>query len=361
MGSILTAILVLSGLVLVHELGHFLAARRLGVGVLKFSIGFGPRIWGVKRGQTEYVISAFPLGGFVKMVGEHEEEPVPAEGAYTAPAEPPPDPATSFEHKPVWARMIIVAAGPVFNVLFAVAVFWVVFMAGVPTLLTEIGTVQPNYPAADAGLRPGDVVEAIDGRPVATWEELTAIVHDSAGVAREFTVRRGGETLALRITPRPSPSATVFGEATTVGLVGITPADRFETRRYGPFAAAGHSLRRTGEIMQLTLVGIVKIFQGIVPAKTIGGPIMIVQMAGQQAQLGAMNLVFFSAFLSISLGLFNLFPIPVLDGGQIWFLLAEAVRGRPLSRRVREIAQQIGLGLLVLLMLFAFYNDLTRK
>jgi regulator of sigma E protease len=248
----------------------------------------------------------------------------------------------------------------VFNVLFAVAVFWLVFMAGVPTLLTEIGTVQPNFPAADAGLRPGDVVAAIDGRPVATWDELTGIVHESAGVSRAFTVRRGGETLVLRITPRPSPSATVFGEATTVGLVGITPAERFETRRYGPLAAAGHSLRRTGEIMKLTLVGIAKIFQGIVPAKTIGGPIMIVQMAGQQAQLGAMNLVFFSAFLSISLGLFNLFPIPVLDGGQIWFLLAEAVRGRPLSRRVREITQQVGLGLLILLMLFAFYNDLTR-
>ncbi|HWR97575.1 MAG TPA: RIP metalloprotease RseP [Candidatus Methanoperedens sp.] len=360
MGSILTAILVLSALVLVHELGHFFAARRLGVGVLKFSIGFGPRVWGVKRGQTEYAIAAFPLGGFVKMVGEHDEEPVPAEGAYTAAPTPPPDPATAFENKPVWARMIIVTAGPVANLLFAVAVFWVVFMAGVPTLLTEIGTVQPNFPAADAGLRAGDVVAAIDGKPVETWDELTAIVHASAGVSREFTVRRGGETLALRITPRTSPSRTVFGESTTVGLVGITPAERFATRRYGPLAAGWQSLRRTGEIMQLTLVGIVKIFQRIVPAESIGGPIMIVQMAGQQAQLGAMNLVFFSAFLSISLGLFNLFPIPVLDGGQIWFLLAEAIRGRPLSRRVREIVQQIGLGLLVLLMLFAFYNDISR-
>jgi regulator of sigma E protease len=360
MGSIVTAILVLSALVLVHELGHFVAARRLGVGVLKFSIGFGPRVWGFHRGQTDYAISAFPLGGFVKMVGEHEEEAVPAEGAYAVSPAPPPDPALSFENKPVWARMIIVAAGPVANVLFAVLVFWLVFMAGVPTLLTEIGTVQPNFPAADAGLRPGDVVAAIDGRAVETWDELTNVVHGSAGVAREFTVRRGGDTLALRITPRSSPSTTVFGEATTVGLIGITPAERFTTRRHGPLDAAALSLRRTGDIMRLTLVGIVKIFQRIVPAKTIGGPIMIVQMAGQQAQLGAMNLVFFSAFLSISLGLFNLFPIPVLDGGQIWFLLAEAVRGRPLGRRVKEVTQQIGLGLLILLMLFAFYNDISR-
>jgi regulator of sigma E protease len=360
MGNIVTAVLVLSALVLVHELGHFLAARRLGVGVLKFSIGFGPRVWGFRRGLTEYVISAFPLGGFVKMVGEHDQEPVPAEGAYTAAPDPPPDPALSFEHKPVWARMIIVAAGPVSNVVFALAVFWVVFMAGVPMLLTEIGTVQPDFPAAEAGLRSGDVVTAIDGQPVETWDELTAIVHASAGVSREFAVRRGGESLTLRITPRSSPSTTVFGEETTVGLVGITPAERFTTRRYNPIAAAGQSLERTGEIMRLTLVGIVKIFQRIVPAQTIGGPIMIVQMAGQQAQLGAINLVFFSAFLSISLGLFNLFPIPVLDGGQIWFLLAEAVRGRPLSRRVREVTQQIGLGLLVLLMLFAFYNDISR-
>jgi len=356
MGSVLTAILVLSALVLVHELGHFLAARRLGVGVLKFSIGFGPRLWGVVRGGTEYVIAAFPIGGFVKMAGEHDEEEAQAGG------EPAPvhDPARSFENKPVWARAIIIAAGPVANVLFAVAIFWLVFMAGVPTLLTEIGAVQPNFPAADAGLRQGDVVVAIDGRPVGSWDELTEVVHASAGVERTFSVRRGDETLAVRITPRSSPSTSVFGESTTVGLVGITPAERFTTRRHGPIDAAVLSLRRTGEIMRLTLVGIVKIFQRIVPAETIGGPIMIVQMAGQQAQLGALNLVFFSAFLSISLGLFNLFPIPVLDGGQIWFLAVEAVRGRPLSRRAREITQQIGLVLLVLLMLFAFYNDISR-
>ncbi len=356
--SILTAILVLSVLVLIHELGHFAAARRLGVGVIKFSIGFGPRVWGFVRGGTEYVFSAFPLGGFVKMVGEHEQE---HDGDATAPADAPaPDPALSFENKSVWARMAIIVAGPAANVLFAVLVFWVVFMAGVPMLLSEIGTVQPNYPAADAGLRPGDVITAIDGRAISTWEDLTAVVHSSGGIERVFTVRRGDETMTLRITPRPSPSSTVFGEAATVGLVGITPAEKFMTMRYGPLDAAALSIGRTGEIMRLTLVGIAKIFQRIVPANTIGGPIMIVQMAGQQAQAGAMNLIFFSAFLSISLGLFNLFPIPVLDGGQIWFLLVEAMRGRPLSRRVKEITQQIGLGLLVMLMLFAFYNDITR-
>jgi regulator of sigma E protease len=359
--SILTAILVLSLLVLVHEVGHFAAARRLGVGVIKFSIGMGPRVWGVVRGGTEYVISAFPLGGFVKMVGENEEEPDAAGGAAReTPPPPPPDPALSFENKPVWARLIIIVAGPFANVLFAVLVFWFVFMAGVPMLLPEIGTVQPNYPAADAGLRPGDVITSIDARTITTWEDLTAVVHASGGVERVFTIRRGSETLTLRITPRPSPSSTVFGEATTVGLVGISPAERFTTRRYGPLDAAALSLRRTAEIMRLTLVGIAKIFQRIVPANTIGGPIMIVQMAGQQAQAGAMNLIFFSAFLSISLGLFNLFPIPVLDGGQIWFLLVEAVRGKPLSRRIKETTQQVGLGLLLLLMLFAFYNDITR-
>ena len=359
--SIVTAIFVLSALVLVHELGHFVAARRLGVGVIKFSIGFGPRVWGFVRGGTEYVISAFPLGGFVKMVGEHEEEHDGSAGsAGAAEAAAPPDPARSFENKSVWARMAIIVAGPLANVAFAVLVFWLVFMAGVPMLLPEVGTVQPNFPAADAGLKVGDTITAIDARAIVTWEDLTEIVHASAGIERVFTVRRGDETLSLRITPRASPSSTVFGEATTVGLVGITPAGTFMTRRHGPLEAAALSLGRTGEIMKMTLVGIGKIFQRIVPASTIGGPIMIVQMAGQQAQAGAMNLVFFSAFLSISLGLFNLFPIPVLDGGQIWFLLIEAVRGRPLSRRVKEITQQVGLVLLVLLMLFAFYNDITR-
>ncbi len=360
MASFLTAILVLSLLVLVHELGHFAAARRLGVGVVKFSIGFGPRVWGFVRGGTEYVFSAFPLGGFVKMVGEHEDEPDQAKGEVLETPPPAADPALSFEKKPVWARMIIIVAGPFANVLFALLVFWLVFMVGVPLLLPEIGTVQPNYPAADAGLLPGDVITAIDTRAIGTWEDLTAIVHASGGVERVFSIRRGNEALTLRITPRASPSSTVFGEPTTVGLVGITPAERFITRRYGPLAAAALSLRRTGEIMRMTLVGIAKIFQRIVPANSIGGPIMIVQMAGQQAQAGAMNLIFFSAFLSISLGLFNLFPIPVLDGGQIWFLFVEALRGRPLSRRVREITQQVGLGLLLLLMLFAFYNDITR-
>jgi len=358
--SILTAVLVLSLLVLVHELGHFAAARKLGVGVIKFSIGMGPRVWGVVRGGTEYVISAFPLGGFVKMVGEHDDEPEHSGDEPAAPATPPPDPALSFDTKPVWARMIIIVAGPLANVLFAVLIFWFVFMAGVPMLLPEIGTVQPNYPAADAGLLPGDVITSIDAQAINTWEDLTAIVHTSGGVERVFSIRRGSETLTLRITPRVAPSNTVFGEATTVGLVGITPAERFMTKRYGPLDAAVLSVGRTGEIMRMTLVGIAKIFQRVVPANSIGGPIMIVQMAGQQAQAGFMNLIFFSAFLSISLGLFNLFPIPVLDGGQIWFLFVEALRGRPLSKRVKEITQQVGLGLLLLLMLFAFYNDITR-
>jgi regulator of sigma E protease len=358
MGSFVTAVLLLSALVLVHELGHFAAARRLGVGVLKFSIGFGPRVWGFVRGGTEYVFAALPFGGFVKMIGEHEEEPGGEPGGAAAAA--PPDPTLSFENKPVWARMLIIAAGPVANVLFAVAVFWVVFMAGVPMLLAEIGKVQPNFPAADAGLRTGDVITAIDGRAVATWDELTEIVHASAGVERAFAVRRGDGTLTLRITPRPSPSTTVFGEATTVGLVGIAPAEKFTTRRYGPLEAASLSVQRSVEIMRLTVVGSVKIFQRIVPAKTIGGPIMIVQMAGQQAQAGVMNLIFFGAFLSISLGLFNLFPIPALDGGQILFLAVEALRGRPLSRRVKAAVQQVGFVLLVLLMVFAFYNDIAR-
>ncbi len=358
MTSFVTAVLVLSGLVLVHELGHFWAARRAGVGVEKFSIGFGPRIAGWTRGATEYRISAFPLGGYVKMVGEHPGE---EEHAAEAAPEPPPDPALSFEHKSVWARMFIVGAGPLANLLFALVVFWVVFMAGVPTLLPVVGTVAEDFPAAAAGLQPGDVIAAIDGEPIATWEDLTRVVHASGGIERVFSVRRGDERLEIAMTPKPSPSTTVFGESETVGLIGITPAeDAFVTRRHGPVAAAGESLRRTGEIIRLTVVGIVKIFQRIVPADTIGGPIMIVQMAGKQAQAGALNLVFFTAFLSVSLGLFNLFPIPVLDGGQIWFLAIEALRGRPLSREVRERVQQVGLVLIVLLMAFAFYNDIAR-
>jgi regulator of sigma E protease len=358
MVGFIVAVLVLSCLVMVHEVGHFLVARRAGVGVETFSFGFGRRLWGVKRGDTDYRISAIPLGGYVKMVGEQGEIEGGAEAA--APAGPPPDPARSFEHKPVGVRMLVIVAGPLFNFLFAIAVFWAVFLVGVPIKLPVVGTVVANSPAADAGLRAGDTMTAVDGKRIETFEDLQDIVTVSAGRQLLFSVQRGGESLTLSVTPRASDSKTIFGEATRVGLIGVTFGERYGTKRFGPGEAAAMAVRRTGEVVLLTFQMIVKMFQRVVPANTIGGPIMIVQMVGQQTKIGVLNLVFTAAFLSVQLGLFNLFPIPVLDGGHLWFLAIEALRGRPVSRRAREITQQVGLVLLALLMVFAFYNDIGR-
>jgi len=345
--SLLTAVFVLSVMIFVHELGHFLAARRAGVGVEKFSIGFGPRIWGVRRGETDYLLSAIPFGGYVKMVGDNPEEEVE-------------DKEKSFLLKSVWARMGIVIAGPASNILSAVVIIYAVYLFGVPAMLAIVGSTTEDFPAAAAGLREGDAIVAIDGGELSTWDELTAIVHNSAGVERNFSIRRGDELLNFTITPRPSTSQNIFGEDVAIGLIGITPSEEFTTVRYGPVESFGMSLQWTYSMAKLTLLGLVKMVQGVVPADNLGGPVMIVQAAGRSAEQGVLNLLYFIAYVSVALGLFNLFPIPVLDGGHLVFCAIEAVRGRPLSLRKREILQQVGMVLLISLMLFATKNDIFR-
>jgi regulator of sigma E protease len=334
-------------MIFIHELGHFLAAKKMGVGVEKFSIGFGPRLWGFRRGDTEYLLSAIPFGGYVKMVGDNPDEEVE-------------DRESSFLLKPVWKRMLIVFAGPAFNLLSAVVIVYIVYLAGVPALLTTIGAVQEDSAALAAGLKPGDRIVAIDGSPVEIWDELTEVVHPSAGTPRTFDVHRDGEAMAFTITPRPSTTTNIFGEEVTIGLIGITPADEFKTVRYGPGEALGMSFQWTWGMMRLTMTGIVKMVQGVVPTDNLGGPLMIVQVAGKSAEQGLLNLLYFTAYISVALGLFNLFPIPILDGGHLLFFAIEAVKGSPLSIRKREIAQQVGLVLLVALMLYATKNDIFR-
>jgi regulator of sigma E protease len=334
-------------MIFVHELGHFLAAKKAGVGVEKFSIGFGPRLWGRRRGETEYLISAVPFGGYVKMVGDNPEEEVQ-------------DREKSFLLKPVWKRIMIVVAGPASNLLSAVLIMYMVYIAGVPALLATIGTVNEDFPAAAAGMLPGDAIVAVDGDDVLTWDDLTAIVHDSAGIERQFSVRRGEEVLIFSVTPRASSTPNVFGEEVQIGLIGITPAEEFTTIRFGPAEALGMSVRWTYNTIRLTVVIIGKIFSGVVPADNIGGPLMIMQAVGQSTERGLLDLISLVAYISVALGFFNLLPIPVLDGGHLLFFLIEAVRGRPLSVRTREVLQQVGLVLLVALMIFATKNDIYR-
>jgi len=349
MTNLLTAVLVLSVMIFIHELGHFLAAKKAGVGVVKFSIGFGPRLWGFRRGETEYLLSAVPFGGYVKMVGDDPEAEIDEK-----------DREKSFLHKAVWKRMLIVFAGPAFNMISAVFIIYVVYLAGVPALLTIVGTVQEGYPAAAAGLHPGDRIVAVDGKAIETWDELTGIVHQSAGEVRDFTILREGGERGFSITPRSSSTENVFGEEVSIGLIGVTPAEEYTTIRFGPVEAFGMSLDWTWSMIRLTLVGLFKMIRGVVPADNLGGPIMIVQAAGRSAERGLLNLLYFVAYVSVALGLFNLFPIPVLDGGHLLFFFIEALRGRPLSLRKREILQQAGLVILLALMLYATKNDVFR-
>jgi regulator of sigma E protease len=347
--TFLSAIVLLGVLIFVHELGHFLFAKLMKVKVLKFSLGFGPKVVGRKYGDTEYQISAVPLGGYVKMLGEEPGEELPE-------AEKP----WAYNHQPVLKRFLIVFSGPIFNILFAALLFVVIFASGVPTLYPDVGEVMEDSPALRAGLMKGDRIVEIDGRLVTEWSEMTGIIHQSAGRSLDFVVRRGGKEIALTITPEKKTVSDIFGEKREIGLIGIKPSGDSFTRRYPVPEALSMGVSRTVEVSVLTVVAIVKLIQRIIPAETIGGPILIVQMAGEQASQGALNFFMFMAIISINLGIINLLPIPVLDGGHVLFLAIEAVRRKPLSERTMAIAQRVGLAFILTVMAFALYNDIVR-
>ncbi len=447
--SIFAFVVVLGILIFFHELGHFLVARLFGVGVEKFSLGFGPRLFGKSVGMTDYRISAIPLGGYVKMVGdEPDAELEPAMLPY------------SFTHKHVFKKILIVAAGPFFNLLLAVLIYAAFFFfvgtedirpvvnhvvaespadradlrvgdvisavdgktvaswsdisrliaadkgaevrltvrredrrfdvalkpvtkvvkdilgddapyydagfSGLPPLKAVVGDVAEGYPAKKAGLQKGDRIIAIDDRPVDTWNTMKEIISRSKGEQLAVTVQRGAETLTVGIVPVLYSEENLLGEKVDSYRIGIStpgieipPADRITIKR-GPLAALRDSVDQTYQISRLTILSIGKLIKGTVSTKTLGGPIMIAEMAGQQAKEGFTNLVFFIAVLSINLAVLNFLPIPVLDGGHLMFFFIEAAIRRPINTRMREIAQQAGIFILIMLMIFVFYNDITR-
>ncbi len=322
--TIFSTVIVLGILVFVHELGHFLLAKKLGIGVLTFSLGFGPKLIGRKFGETQYQISVFPLGGFVKLVGENPEEEVKEE-----------DRCRSFSFAPIWKRALIIGSGPFFNFFLAILIFSLInIFVGIPLLpSSKIGEVSPGLPAESGGLKKGDIVLSIDGEAITKWDDLSKIIRGSKGKPLLLKVNRDGEVLEIKVTPKPSIQKNLFGEEIETFIIGITPHDE---------------------------VGIVKIIQRVIPAQEIGSPIMIAKLAGEQARKGILSLALFTAIISINLGLINLFPIPILDGGHFLFLGLEAILRRPLSIKKMEIAQQVGLIFIILLMLFAIYNDLIR-
>lgn len=442
-----SAIIALGILIFIHELGHFLVAKGTGVGVERFSLGFGPRLWSVRRGETEYCVSAVPLGGYVKMVGEeaHGEEAI--HPATAASREVRADPAKSFALKPLWTRALIVFAGPAMNFVLAAAIFSAAFAAvGVPGFPPIIGRVPPGSaaqqvglalgdtiisvdghrvrhwreveervarsegrpltlaverdggrrevrlvpqripartpfgeptetwslgteayiapvlgdvlrgrPASEAGLRPGDRVLAVNGQPIQTWDELKDQISRLPGQNVTLTIQRGGESRTVAVTP----SVETEPEG-PVGRIGVTPALGQEYFPLNPVAAVREGVRKTWEFSIITAVSLWKLVTRVIPTSQIGGPLQIGVMVGQAAEQGLLAYAFSVAIISINLAVLNLLPVPMLDGGHLLFFAIEAVLGRPLSVRKREIAQQVGLALLLLLMVFALGNDLLR-
>lgn len=347
--SLISVIILLGVLIFIHELGHFLAARIGGVGVVKFSLGFGPKIFGKKIGETEYVLSWIPLGGFVKLLGESDNESLPPE-----------DEKRSFLKQPTWKKLLIVFAGPVFNFLLAIVIFVIVFMYGLPNLTSEIGEVQKESAAYSAGIISGDKIIVIDGKTIKRWEDIRPIIAEGKGKDAEIVVERGTEKKHFLIQPKLSKSKNLFGEEISTYLIGISPSGRVIVERMNPWEAAIAACEKTWEISKLTVLAVVKMVEGTISPRTLGGPIFIAQVAGTQAKEGIIPFILFMALLSINLGVINLFPIPVLDGGHIMFYAIEMVTHREISMKVREIAQQIGFALLVMLMIFVIMIDIER-
>jgi regulator of sigma E protease len=357
MNTIISFAIVLGLLIFVHEFGHFIWAKFFGVKVLKFSLGFGPKLISRQFGETEYLISAFPLGGYVKMFGENPGEL--AEERLS-----PGELKRSFATRPVWQRFIIVAGGPVFNLIFAMFLFFIiVLVAGMPQPVdtTTIGGVGLDTPAAEAGLQEGDTILAIDGKETRRWEDVSMLIKNSDGREVVLTLRREGQTLEVAVTPRMETTRNIFGEE--VGeryMVGIARSEEVIYERVGFIKALQAGISQTWSWMYLTVMGLVKIIQKVVPASELGGPILIAKIAGERMEAGWINFLYFMGVLSVNLGILNLLPIPILDGGHLVFFSVEAILRKPLNLRTMEILQQIGLVLLGTLMIFVFYNDLVR-
>ncbi|MGA9177073.1 MAG: RIP metalloprotease RseP [Desulfobacterales bacterium] len=348
--SIVSLIIVLGVLIFFHELGHFLVARLLGVGVERFSLGFGPKLIGKTIGITEYQISAIPLGGYVKMIGESPDSELD-----------PSDIPISFTHKHVFKRILIVAAGPFFNILLALIIFFGIFqISGLLILKPDIGAVNEGTPAYMAGLKKNDLVVSIDGVDISSWEDMANAIMASKGKTLAISVLRGDKILTKNVTPEVKKFKNIFNEDVDRYVIGITASGEVFKKNLNFFQAVSESINQTYQITALTIKGVVKLFQGTVSPKTLGGPIMIAQMAGQQAKEGVVNLIFFIALISINLAILNFLPIPVLDGGHLLFFFIEAIKGSPVSVKVREISQQAGIFVLILLMIYVFYNDIAR-
>jgi len=362
-GYIIPFLFVLTIVVFFHELGHFLVARWAGVKVLTFSLGFGPELFGFDdRHGTRWKISAIPLGGYVKFFGDESEASTPSAETLAGMSED--ERAGSFHHKKVGPRAAIVAAGPIANFILAIVIFTCLFtFFGKPSTTARVDMIEANSAAAAAGFQVGDIVTDIDGKTIGSFSDMQRIVSIHAGEPLNFTIKRGDTTVQLRGTPEMREIKDKFGNVQRLGVLGITrstaPGDVL-TERVDPATALWLGVKETWFVVDRTLAYIGGVFTGREAANQVGGPLRIAQISGQVATIGLAALIHLAAVLSISIGLLNLFPVPLLDGGHLLFYAVEAVRGRPLSERAQEMGFRVGLGLVLMLMVFATYNDILH-
>ena len=363
LGYLIPFLFVLTLVVFFHELGHFLVARRCGVRVLVFSIGFGPELFGFNdRHGTRWKLCVVPLGGYVKFFGDENAASVPDAAALAAMTDE--ERRHSFVHQSVARRAAVVVAGPVANFLLAIVIFAALFMVfGKPSTSPRVDAVQPGSAAEAAGFQPGDLVLTIDGRPVESFPDMQQIVSTSAGETLAFEVDRGGVKVTLKAIPTLKESKDRFGNVHRIGVLGITRSpspDDTHFQPVGPLKALELGVQRTWFVVERTLSYIGGVISGREAADQLGGPIRIAQVSGQVATEGLPSLFSLTAVLSVSIGLLNLFPVPLLDGGHLLYYAIEAVRGKPLSDRAQEVGFRIGLAIVVMLMIFATYNDLLH-
>lgn len=346
--SLFSFIIVLSILVIVHEFGHFIVAKRTGVRVEKFSVGFGPEIFGFNRGGTRYLISIIPLGGYVKLAGETQEDQIKGE-------------KWEYLSRSVGERSKIIFAGPVLNYILAFFIFSVVFMMGNPSLTSKIGKLMAGYPAETAGIKAEDKILKINGKDVLYWDDVTKIIHTNKRNELNVTIQRGSSVMDIVVRPQSKQVNTIFGSKKNVSVIGIVPSEEVVYVKCGFFEAFYKGAEKLITLTYITYRALWASITGAIPFKeSVTGPIGIFYITGQAAKLGLVYLLQLMGVLSASLAIFNLLPLPVLDGGHILFLIIEKLRGRPLSLKAQDNITKVGLSLLVCLMLFVFYNDFIR-
>ena len=362
-GYIIPFLFVLTIVVFFHELGHFLVARWCKVKVDAFSVGFGKELIGfTDRHGTRWKLSLIPLGGYVKFAGDENAASVPDRDRILQMSEE--ERKTAFIAKPVWQRAAVVAAGPFANFLLSIVIFAMIFLSfGKMVTLPVVDSVRPGSAAEVAGLQTGDRILAVDGVSVETFNQLQRIVSASADIPLVLDVERGEHLLNMTVTPELREITDNFGNKQRVGLLGVTRSieqDTLINKKFGPVEAVIEGVNETVFIAERTLSYLWGVISGREAADQLGGPIRVAQVSGQVATQGIVPLLSLAAVLSISIGLLNLMPVPMLDGGHLVFYAAEAIRGKPLSERVQDVGFRIGLGLVLLLMVFATWNDVLH-